>query len=279
MVSDQQQGGADAAQSDVVLTRPEAGVAVLTLNRPQRLNALTRETVARVNAALDRLAGDERCRALILTGAGRGFCSGQDMTASNQRSQADASGVVEKLHWQEQFSGIGRRLRALSQVTIAAVNGPAVGAGMAIALSCDMRIASPGARFLVAAVKIGLTGGEGGISYLLPRMIGASQAFDILLTGRAIEAEEAERMGLVRPLCPPERLVDEALAYARLILANSRYSIAHTKKLMWENLDAASYDAAIMAENRTQILGTMTEDYKEATAAFVAKRPPRFTGS
>jgi len=127
-------------------------------------------------------------------------------------------------------------------------------------------------------VRIGLTGGESGLSYLLPRMIGAGRAFDILLTGRPIDAQEAERIGLVRSIVEPVDLITEAIGYARTVLSNSPYSVAHTKALMWANLDAGSYEAAIQAENRTQILGTMTEDYSEATAAFMGKRPPRFTG-
>jgi len=262
----------------LLLDRLEPGIALITLNRPSRLNALTREMVADLNTLIETLSAEQSCRAVVLTGAGRGFCSGQDLEASNERNQAGSSGAMEKLFWQEQFAGMGMRLRAMPQVVIAAVNGPAVGAGMAIALSADIRIASPAARFLVAAVKIGLTGGESGISYLLPRLIGASRAFDILLTGRSIEAAEAEQSGLIRPLCTPEALLDEAVAHARLILANSPYSVARTKQLMWENLDASSYAAAIAAENRAQILGTMTEDYREATSAFMEKRAPRYTG-
>jgi enoyl-CoA hydratase len=262
----------------ILLDRPEPGICVVTLNRPARLNALLRETVGELNALLDQLAADADCRAVIITGAGRGFCSGQDLQASDARNRSGGSGVVEKLHWQQQFAGMGGRLRAMPKLVIAAVNGAAVGAGMAIALSADVRIATPAARFLVAAVRIGLTGGESGISYLLPRMIGASRAFDILLTGRPIDAEEAERIGLVRSLSQPDTLLDDAIAYARTVLANSPYSVAHTKKLMWANLDANSYEAAIELENRTQILGTMTEDYSEATAAFVGKRPPSFSG-
>ncbi|ATI80674.1 enoyl-CoA hydratase/isomerase family protein [Sphingobium yanoikuyae] len=266
------------SEADILLDRPEAGICVITLNRPSRLNAVLRDTVARLNGLLDELAADPECRAVIITGAGRGFCSGQDLEASNARNQSGSSGVVEKLHWQQQFAGMGARIRAMPKLVIAAVNGPAVGAGMAIALSSDVRIATPTARFLVAAVRIGLTGGESGISYLLPRMIGASRAFDILLTGRAIEAEEAERTGLVRAIVPTEDLLEESIAYARLVLVNSPYSVAHTKKLMWSNLDANSYESAVEAENRTQILGTMTQDYSEATAAFLGKRPPQFTG-
>lgn len=265
-------------EADLLIERLDEGIAILTLNRPACLNALLRETVGRFNAVLDELAADPACRAVILTGAGRGFCSGQDLEASNQRNLAGGSGVVEKLHWQQQFAGMGARIRAMPKLVIAAVNGPAVGAGMAIALSADVRIGTPAAKFLVAAVRIGLTGGESGLSYLLPRMIGAARAFDILLTGRPIDAEEAERIGLVRSVAQPDALIAEAMAYARTVLANSPYSVAHTKALMWANLDASSYEVAIQAENRTQILGTMTQDYSEATAAFMGKRPPRFTG-
>lgn len=263
---------------DILVERVEPQIALVTLNRPERLNALTRDSVAELNHALDALATDSDCRAVVITGAGRGFCSGQDMNASNARNESGASGVIEKLHWQERFSGMGGRLRAMPQLVVAAVNGPAVGAGMAIALSADVRLAAPSARFLVAAVRIGLTGGESGLSYLLPRLIGASRAFDILLSGRPIEAEDAERWGLVRSISGSDALVGDALAYARTVLENSPYSVATTKRLMWENLDAGSYQAAIEAENRAQILGTMTEDYAEATAAFVAKRPPFFSG-
>ena len=267
----------EAERPAIIVERPEKDIALVTLNRPARLNALTRETVAALNAALDELAPDSGCRAVILTGAGRGFCSGQDLAAANSRNQAGASGVVEKLFWQDQFAGMGARLRAMPQLVIAAVNGPAVGAGMAIALSADVRIATPSAAFLVAAVRIGLSGGESGLSYLLPRMIGAARAFDILLTGRPIDAAEAERIGLVLRLAEPGDLIPQAMAYARNVLANSPFSIAHTKRMMWDNLDA-SFSAAIASENRTQILAAMTRDYAEATAAFTEKRPPSFEG-
>lgn len=262
----------------VDLDRYGGGITVVTLNRPDRLNALTREMVARFNDVLDELAVDDRVRAVIVTGAGRGFCSGQDMQAADARNRGGTTGVVEKLDWQGRFAGMGGRLRAMPKLVMAAVNGPAVGAGMAIALSADVRIASPSARFLIAAVRIGLSAGEGGISYLLPRLIGASRAFDILLTGRPVEATESEAIGLVRSITEADTLLDDAAAYARLVLANSPFSIAHTKRLMWENLDAASYNHAVSAENNTQILATTTRDYGEATAAFMEKREPRFEG-
>jgi len=268
-----------AGGGSVLMARHGDDIAVVTLNRPERLNALTREMVAEINAVLDTLAADPACRAVVLTGAGRGFCSGQDVAAARQRNATGASGVVEKLHWQEQFAGMGRRMRAMPQVVIAAVNGVSVGAGMAIALSADVRFVSPAARFLVASVRIGLTAGESGISYLLPRMIGAARAFDILLTGRPVDADEAERIGLCIRVVAQDTLLDAAIGYARTVLANSPYAVRHSKRMMWDNLDASSYAAALELENRAQILGTMTGDYQEAITALAEKRSPVFRGA
>jgi enoyl-CoA hydratase len=266
------------SDTPVVLDQPIAGVRVIRLNRPQVMNALTRDMVSDINVALDAAALDTECRAVILTGTGKGFCSGQDMAAANARNTASPSGVVEKMYWQEQFAGMIQRIRALPQPAIAAVNGAAVGAGMAMALAADIRIASPTARFLIGSVRIGLSAGESGISYHLPRLIGAGRAFQIELTGRAVEAAEALSLGLVTQIVDGDTLMSAALEQAHAILANSPFSVAQTKKLMWASLDAGTLDEAIDLENRTQILCTMTEDYKEATAAFMAKRPPSFSG-
>jgi len=262
----------------LLLSEPAPGVRLITLNRPDRLNALTRELVAELNETLDRLAADDQCRAVILTGAGRAFCAGQDMHAARARHAQAPSGVIELMFWQEQFAGIGRRLRAMPQLVVAAVNGVGVGAGMALAMTADVRLVAPEARFLVGAVRIGLAGGESGLSYLLPRLVGAGRAFDILLTGRAVDATEAERIGLAQQIVPQEGLVEAAVAYASTVLSNSPYSVRQTKRLIWENLDAASYAAAIELENRTQILATQTEDYPEAVRAFTERRPPVFSG-
>lgn len=262
----------------LILEQRDPQIRLLRLNRPARLNAFTREMVAAFNRRLDELAEDRECRALILTGTGRGFCSGQDVAAADERNRHAPSGLVERLYWQEQFAGMSERIRALPQVVVAAVNGPCVGAGMAIALAADVRIVSRSARFLVAAVRLGLTAGESGISYLLPRLIGASRAFEILLTGRPIEADEAERIGLAARLVDDGELLPVAEQWTRDMLANSPFATQHTKRVMWENLDASSFRAALELENRSQILASMTEDYKEATAAFSEKRAARFKG-
>jgi enoyl-CoA hydratase len=263
----------------VQVERIDRQICIVRLNRPARLNAFTREMVALLNETLDNIAKDPDCRAVILTGAGRGFCSGQDVAAADARNRTTPSGIVERMFWQEQFAGMGQRLRALPQVVVAAVNGPCAGAGMALALAADVRIIGRSARFLIAAVRIGLTAGESGISYYLPRLIGASRAFEIMLTGRPVEAEEAERIGLSARVVEDEQLLSHSEAFARTVLMNSPFSVRHTKIVMWQNLDAPSYDSAIELENRTQILASMTNDYKEATAAFTEKRLPDFRGS
>ncbi|QCP50375.1 enoyl-CoA hydratase [Trinickia violacea] len=268
----------NAEDHALILEQREPQIRLLRLNRPARLNAFTREMVADFNRHLDTLAEDRECRALILTGAGRGFCSGQDVAAADERNRHAPSGLVERMYWQEQFAGMSERIRALPQVVVAAVNGPCVGAGMAIALAADVRIVARSARFLPGAVRLGLTAGESGISYLLPRLIGASRAFEILLTGRPIEADEAERVGLAARLVDDAELLPVAEQWTRSMLANSPFATQHTKRILWENLDAASFRAAIELENRSQILASMTDDYKEATAAFTEKRAARFTG-
>lgn len=268
----------NADENTLVLEQPDPQIRLLRFNRPARLNAFTREMVLDFNRHLDALAEDRACRALILTGTGRGFCSGQDVAAADERNRHAPSGLVERMHWQQQFAGMSERIRALPQVVVAAVNGPCVGAGMAIALAADVRIVGRSARFFVGAVRLGLTAGESGISYLLPRLIGAARAFEILLSGRPIEADEAERIGLAAQLAEDADLLTAAEQWTRGMLANSPFATQHTKRIMWENLDAASFRAAIELENRSQILASMTEDYKEATGAFTEKRAASFSG-
>jgi enoyl-CoA hydratase len=187
-------------------------------------------------------------------------------------------GVVDYITGQELFAGMVRRLRALDKVVIAAVNGAAVGAGFALTLGADIRVAARSASFHIGAVRIGLTAGECGISYHLPRLVGASRAFELMLTGRPLPADEAERIGLVSALVDDAELMPKALEIAGSVLRNSPYSTRHTKQLMWANLDAPSLDAALEIENRAQVLALMTADFKEASAAFAAKRAPVFTG-
>lgn len=264
--------------ASIVVENAADDIVVIRLNRPARLNALTREMVGELNEALATVSARTAVRAVIMTGAGRGFCSGQDVAAADARNRTAPSGLVERLYWQEQFAAMVELIRAMPQVVIAAVNGPCAGAGMALALAADMRLAARSARFLNAAVRLGLSAGETGMSYTLPRLIGAARAFEILITGRPVEAEEAAAIGLVVRLTDDATLMAEAVALARQVLANSPFATAHTKRLIWENLHAPSLHAALELENRTQILASMTEDYKEATAAFTERRTPHFKG-
>lgn len=264
--------------ADILIDRPLDGVTRITLNRPDTLNALTRSMVGEFNSALDDVAEDPDCRVVIVTGAGRGFCSGQDMRAAADRQKPGVSSIVDKMGWQGRFAGMAQRMRRIPQPVICAVNGVAAGAGMAITLGADIRLGTPATRFLVAAIRIGLSGGESGISYHLPRWIGAARAFEVLLTGRPIEAEEALQTGLILRMVEPDALADAALDQARAILANSPFAVAQTKRVMWRNLDASSLDIALDIENPTQIVAGATADYREALSAFGEKRPPRFTG-
>jgi enoyl-CoA hydratase len=257
---------------------PEPHIAVVTLNRPARLNALDYEMVDALTATLHPSTLGAACRVVVLTGAGRGFCAGLDLAGAQERERGGGRGPVERLEGQERFAGMVHAIRNLRQPVIAAVNGPAAGAGMALALACDIRIMAASARLHVAAVRLGISAGECAISYHLPRHVGSGKAFEILLTGRPIGAAEADHLGLVSEVVPDGDALPSALACAARVAANSPYAVWQTKRLMWANLDA-SFDQAIELENRTQVVGTLTADHAEAVAAFNERRDPHFTGA
>lgn len=255
----------------------EDGIARVTLDRPERLNAMNHELVADLHARLDELGRNRDCRVIVLTGAGRGFCAGLDLQGAGDPPGAEGLGEAPaRMTSQQHIAGLVTRLRSLRQPVVAAVNGPAAGGGLALALASDVRIAAPTATFNVAFVKIGLSGCDIGVSYLLPRLVGASTAFEMLLTGRLVDAEEAERRGLVTRVVPGEELLDAALETARQIRANSPFGVWMTKEVMWSNLEVSSLQAAIDLENRTQILTTFTEDQAEAVRAWGEKRDPEY---
>ncbi|MDB5819085.1 MAG: enoyl-CoA hydratase [Rhizobacter sp.] len=268
----------EPSNGSIVLQRPEPGIALLRISRPAAFNALTLSAMAELKQRLSALETDDTVRAVILTGQGGGFCAGLDLKSmldADQNYTLDLAGAYEL---QEHFDGAVRLLRRSNKIVIAAVNGAAVGAGFAMALGADLRIAGRRATFHIGAVKIGLTAGECGISYHLPRLIGATRAFEVMLTGRPIAADEAERIGLVSSVVDDAELEPSAIALAQAVLRNSPYSTRHTKRVMWANLDAPSLDAAIELENRAQVLALMTEDFAEGVRAFVGKREPKFTG-
>ncbi len=264
--------------STVQLSSPKPGVTVVTLDRPERLNAMSHELVADLHTALDAIAADRACRVVILTGAGRGFCAGLDLKEAGTAPGAEGLGAVQAgMTSQQHIASLVPKLRNLRQPVIAAVNGPAAGGGFALALASDVRLASPEARFNVAFVRIGLSGCDIGVSWLLPRLIGASRAFELLLTGRVIDAAEAERLGIVSRVVHDRPVVEAALDVADEIIANSPLGVWMTKEVMWSQLEVGSMQAGLDLENRTQIMSTFAGDMREAVAAFLEKRPADFS--
>lgn len=265
--------------STIETSSPRPGVTVLTLNRPDRLNAMNHELVQDLHDAFDDLRADHDCRVVVLTGAGRGFCAGLDLKGAGRAPGTDGLGRVPAgMLSQQHIASLVPKMRSLRQPIIAAVNGPAAGGGLALALASDVRLAAPEARFNVAFVRIGLSGCDIGVSWLLPRLIGASRAFELLLTGRIIDAAEADRLGLVSRVVDDRPVLDAALDVADEILANSPTGVWMTKEVMWSQLEVGSLQAGIDLENRTQIMTSMTEDMAEAVAAFAEKRAPQFRG-
>ena len=255
-----------------------SGITQVTMNRPERLNAMNYDLIAGLHDALDSLAVDPECRVIVLTGAGRGFCAGLDLTegasppAARGLGRAQAGMTVQKM-----IAGLVPKMRAMPQPIVAAVNGAASGGGLALALASDVRVAAANARFNVAFVRIGLSGCDIGVSWLLPRLIGASRAFELLLTGRLIDATEADRIGLVTRVVGEGLSVASARETAELIVGNSPFGVRMTKEVMWSQLEIGSLQAGIDLENRTQVLSSFTGDLTEAMQAFVEKRPARFT--
>jgi enoyl-CoA hydratase len=242
----------------VLLTDPALGVRQITLNRPDKLNAMNAEMVRGLHGVLEEVGRDPECRVVILTGAGRGFCAGLDLTGYEPATgRATRGSVQETFAIQQEIAGLIPRLRQLPQPVIAAVNGPAAGGGFALVLGSDIRIAATSARFNAAFVRIGLSACDIGTSWLLPRLVGAGRAHELMLTGRLFDAEEAARIGLV-------------------LEANSPMGVHMTKEGMWTALEISGQQAAIDLENRTQVMLTRTADHREAMAAFVGRRTPDF---
>jgi enoyl-CoA hydratase/carnithine racemase len=254
------------------LTRPRPNVALITLNRPDKLNALNYGLVEDLHATLEAIDADDECRVVVLTGAGRGFCSGLDLTdpfpdEANHGLEFPRSSMRR----QERIANLTTRLIRLRQPVIAAVNGPAYGGGFALALASDIRIASESARFCTQFIKLGLGGCDIGVSYTLPRVVGAGQAFDLILTARTVAADEALRLGLVSRLSTGS-VVDDALAIAETLCGYGKFGVESTKQVLWANLDAPSLEAALHVENRSQILATTSGEIREATAAFATRK-------
>ena len=257
----------------IAVERPREGIALATLNRPEKLNAIDRTMFAELYELCAQLEDDADVRVAVLTGAGRGFCSGADLGAI---AELPGAGTPEFMRFQERGARAIAAFRTLTKPVVAAVNGPAAGGGLALALASDVRIAAPEARFNVAFVRLGLSGADVGVSWLLPRVVGLGHASELMLTGRLIDADEALRIGLVNRVVPAEDLLDAAYAVADEIARNSPFGIRLTKQALQLNVDAPSIEAAIAIENRNQVLASRTEDMGEAVGAFIEKREPSF---
>ncbi|CDO29960.1 enoyl-CoA hydratase [Mycobacterium vulneris] len=263
----------------VLVDRPRPDVALVTLNRPERMNSMAFDVMVPLKGVLEELRYDNSVRVVVLTGAGRGFSSGADhKSAGSVPHVAGLTRPTYALRSMEILDDVILALRRLHQPVIAAVNGAAIGGGLCLALACDVRVAAEGAYFRAAGINNGLTASELGLSYLLPRAIGSSRAFEIMLTGRDVDAKEAERIGLVSSVVAEEALLDTCYSMADRMAAFSRPGIELTKRTLWSGLDAASLEGHMQAEGLGQLfVRLLTANFEEAVAARAEKRPPVFT--
>ncbi|RIL02376.1 MAG: enoyl-CoA hydratase [Proteobacteria bacterium] len=265
--------------SYVEIRKPRPHVTLLTLNRPDRLNALSFDTVVPLHDAIREAGDDNDTWAIVLTGAGRGFCSGLDL--EDHGIPPNIAGLpMSRIATRAMaiFADLVPAMRAIPQPIIGAINGPSYGGGLCLAVACDIRIAAQSATFCGAGIKNGLTGTELGISWILPRAIGAAHAFELILTGRELDAREAERIGLVSRVVPDADLLECALDVADQICAHSPHGVAMTKRVLWSNLETGSLHAAMDLEARNQLLVRMTtNNLDEAIRARREGRKPSFS--
>jgi enoyl-CoA hydratase len=264
--------------SFVEVEQPRPHVSVVVLNRPERLNAMSFETVVPLHDALARVGADNDTWVVVLTGAGRGFCSGLDLEDHGMPPGCDGLPMSRiAIRAMEYFANLIPALRALPQPVIAAVNGAAYGGGFCLSLGADVRIAAASATFRNAGINNGLTGTELGISWLLPRLIGASHAWDVILSGRELDAAEALRLGVVSRVVPDPQVRDAALDLATTMCGYSPHGLAMTKKVLWSSLECGSLQSGIDLENRNQLLVRLTtQNLQEAITARKQKRPPHY---
>jgi len=265
--------------SFIVIEKPRPHVTLVTLNRPERMNAMAFDVMVPLRDALRDISDDNDCRVAVITGAGHGFCSGADL---------EGSGMVPNIDGLKRTS-IARRamkvlddvilaIRDMHQPVIAAVNGAAIGGGFCLASACDLRLASDAAYFRAAGINNGLTSTELGISYLLPRQIGFSRAFDILLTGRDVDAAEAERIGFVSEVVDGDVLLDRCYELASGLIRFSQVGVELTKQLLWASFDAGALHAHMNHEGHAQLYVRLTTgNFEEKIAAWKAGREPLYT--
>ena len=261
---------ASAVNDSVLVERIDDALLKITLNRPDRLNAIEDSFIAGMHAALDQVEADPQVRAVVLTGAGRGFCAGADLKVTADLAQQTSADLYRG---QQRLADMAVRLHELAVPVVAAVNGPAAGGGLALAAACDLRVASTLAHFAVANVRIGVSGGEMGLSWLLPQSLGRARATELLLTGRRFDAAEALEWGFVNRVVDPAQVVGEACALARTVAANPAFGVRLTKEMLRITATAGSMREAVMLENRTQVLAVYAGDIDQATESFRRSGP------
>lgn len=263
--------------SDILVEDPSPGIRVITLNRPEALNALSHSMYEELKGLFLACQYDLSVRAIILTGAGRAFTAGHDTRGGSRSAVApeDYGRFQKNTLSMKSIGALIPLMKSLPQPVIAAVKGPVAGLGYALALGADIVIAGRSTKFVNAFHNAG-TGCEGGISYLLPRAVGTQKAAEILFTGRPVLADEAVRVGLALSVVEDEALLDTAIELARDIARNSPFGISVTKEALWHNLEGGSLERAIAFESRGIHLSQATDDAAEKKRSFFEKRPPEF---
>ncbi len=265
----------------VLVDEIDDGILTVTMNRPDNLNALSAGLVEGLHATFEAVTHDPAARAVILTGAGRGFCAGADLTGGDGEVSPGSEGVSDTartLIVQERIASLHLLIQRCRKPVIAAVNGAAVGGGFSLTLASDIRYAAESARFGAVFIKLGVSACDMGTSYYLPRLVGASRSAELLLTGRIFDAAEAADMDLVLDVVPDGTVVDRALETARLIREHAPLATWMTKETMWRTIDAPSLRSALDIENRTQVVCASTGEMTEAFEAFREKRSPVWKG-
>jgi enoyl-CoA hydratase/carnithine racemase len=261
----------------IIYTKDD-GIAIITLNRPQVLNAFTPLMIDEWVQAIEAAKLDPEVRVVIVTGAGRGFCSGADVRSFREREHTDGNLVVDGRYWlQHSVHRVPLALRTLDKPYIAAVNGPAAGAGMDMASMADIRIVSETVRFTMSYVNMGIVPGDGGC-YYLPRIIGVARALDLIWTGRTIDAQEALQIGYVSLVVPAEQLMDTVVTYAKKIAKGPQVAIELAKRLVYEGLETNNLFKELRSAEHAMLIARATEDAIEGPRAWADKRPPQFRG-
>ncbi|WP_194835831.1 enoyl-CoA hydratase [Nocardia sp. XZ_19_369] len=262
--------------SFVLIDTPRPHVALVTLNRPDRMNAMAFDVMIPLREALEEVSADNDIRVVVLTGAGQGFCSGADLQSAGKVPNVEGLTVTSVARRSmDLLNDVMITLRRMNQPVIGAINGAAIGGGFCLSVATDIRIAAEEAYFRAAGINNGLTSAELGISYLLPRAIGASRAFEIMLSGRDVDATEAERIGLVSRTVPTAKLLETCYDLADRIISFSRVGTELTKRMLWSGMEAGSFESHMQHEGTAQLYVRLTtSNFDEAIRARRDRRPP-----